>query len=71
MTSPTRSTAPTTTSRSEAGRPDIMHDSAPAAPTGAQPALLYRGKSFIYNVLWQWSRAAIRGADLAFPLAET
>ncbi len=71
MTSPMRSIAPTTTSRSEAGRPDIMHDSAPAAPTGAQPALVYRGKSFIGNVLWRWSRAAIRGADLAFPLAET
>ncbi len=33
-TSPRRSTARTTTCRSEAGRPDIMHDSAPAAPQG-------------------------------------
>ena len=33
-TSPTRWTARTTTFHSEAGRPDAMHDSAPAAPTG-------------------------------------
>ena len=71
MTSPMRSIAPTTTSRSEAGRPDTMHDSAPAAPRWAQPALMQVPKSFCTKALWSRSLAAIRGADLAFPLAET